>query len=76
MTGYLAVFMTIDWLDDNLACQKYDPATVGFIKIPKEPHSDSTRTRRSGSVVRKTVNANTDEIDMEEERKRKRDACH
>ncbi len=50
--------------------------TVVFSKIPKEPHSDGTRTRRSGSVVRKNAKANTDEIDMEEERRRKGDASH
>ncbi len=29
--------------------------TVVFAKIPKEPHSDGPRTRRSGSVVHKTL---------------------
>ncbi len=32
--------------------------TVVFIKIPNEPHSDGTRTRRSRSVVRKTAKEN------------------
>ncbi len=50
--------------------------TVVFSRIPKEPHSDGTRTRRSGSVVRKNAKANTDETYMEEERRRKSDACH
>ncbi len=50
--------------------------TVVFVKIPKEPHSDGTRTRRRGSEVRKNAKANTGESDMEEERRRKGDACH
>ncbi len=50
--------------------------TVVFSKIRKEPHSNGTRTRRSGSVVRKNAKANTDEIEMEEERRRRGDACH
>ncbi len=49
---------------------------VVLSKIPKEPHSDGTRARRSGSVVRKNAKANTDETDMEEERRRKGDASH
>ncbi len=45
-------------------------------RVPKEPYSDGTRTRKSGSAVRKNAKANSGETDTEEERRRKGDLRH